>query len=98
VDLPYDGSDPFTDGRDRNIDGTDKRSTANMLQHISAAETIAAASPLPIPTGDPPLCIWHCGLIAAVVNTVVHNNPIDCRPENHFQYMQAGHLDQTMRG
>jgi hypothetical protein len=31
VDLPHNGSDPFTDGRDGNVDETDKRSTVNTL-------------------------------------------------------------------
>jgi hypothetical protein len=45
VDLPRNGSDPFTDGRDGNVDGTDERRAANAPQRASAVETTAAASP-----------------------------------------------------
>jgi hypothetical protein len=69
--------------------GTDERSVVNAPQYISATETIAAASPLPTPTGDPPLCIWYHRLIAAVVNTIVYDDLIDCGPKNHFQYSAA---------
>jgi hypothetical protein len=79
----------FTDGRDRKVDGTDERSAANAPQHASTVETTAAASPQQTPNGDPPLRVWHHRLIAAVVNTIVYDNPIDCRPENHFQYSAA---------
>jgi hypothetical protein len=89
VDLPHDGSDPFTDRRDGNIDGTDERSAANAPQYASAIETTTAALPQQIPNRDPPLHIWHHRLIAAAVNTIVDDDPIDCRPENHFQYSAA---------
>jgi hypothetical protein len=89
VDLPEDRADCTFDGRDGKVDGTDERSTINAPQCISATETTAVASPLPTPTGDPPLRIWHCGLIAAAVNTIVHDDPIDYRPENYFQYSAA---------
>jgi hypothetical protein len=45
VDLPHDGSDPFTDGRDGKVDGTNKSSTANVPQYASAVGTTAAPSP-----------------------------------------------------
>jgi ABC-type Zn2+ transport system substrate-binding protein/surface adhesin len=89
VDLPEDESDSSFDGRDGKVDGTDGKSTVNAPQHVSAAETTAAASPQQTPTGDPPLHIWHRGLIAAAVNTVLHDVPMDCGPENHFQYSAA---------
>jgi hypothetical protein len=89
VDLPQHGSNPFTDGRDGKVDGTDERSAVSMPQHVSAAETTAAASALATPTGDPPLRVWHHGLIAEVVDTILHGVPIDFGPEKHFQYSAA---------
>jgi hypothetical protein len=89
VDLPHNGSDPFTDGRDGKVDGTDKRSAANTPQCASAIETTAAAPPQQTPNRDPPLRVWHHRLIAAVVNTIVYDDPIDCGPETHFQYSAA---------
>jgi hypothetical protein len=89
VDLPRDGSDPFTDARDGKVDGTDERSAANAPQRASAVETTAAASPQQTPNGDPALRVWHRSQIAAAVNTIVYDDPIDCRPENHFQYSAA---------
>jgi hypothetical protein len=89
VDLPHDGSDPFTDGRDGNGDGTDERSTVNARQRASAAETTAVASPQQTPTGDPPLRIWHRELIAAAVDTIVHDAPLDCSPEVIYHYSAA---------
>jgi hypothetical protein len=44
VDLPHDGSDPFTHGRAGKVDGSDGKSTIHMPQYVSTAETIAAAS------------------------------------------------------
>jgi hypothetical protein len=89
VDLPHDGSDPFSNGRDGKVDRTDKSSTANTPQHASAVEITAAALPQQTPNGDPPLGVCHRRLITAVVNTIVYDDLIDCRPENHFQYSAA---------
>jgi hypothetical protein len=86
VDPPNDGNNLSLDGGDGKVDGTDKRSTVNAPQCASATETPAAASPLQTPTGDPRLRIWHLRLIVAAVNIIVHNDLIDCSPENHFQY------------
>jgi hypothetical protein len=89
VDLPEDESDSSFDGRDGKVDRTDGKSTVNAAQCISAAETTAAASPQQTPTGDPPLHLWHRGPIAAAVNTILHDAPMDGSPENHFQYSAA---------
>jgi hypothetical protein len=89
VDLPEDESDSSFDGRGGKVDGTDGKSAVNTLQRVSAAETTAAASPQQTPTGDPPLRIWHRGLITTEVNTVLHDAPMDGSPENHFQYSAA---------
>jgi hypothetical protein len=89
VDLPHDGSDPFTDGRDGKVDGTDERSAANPPQHASAVETTAAPSPQQTPNGDPPLHIWRRELIAAAVNTIVHDAGLDCSPEVIYHYSAA---------
>jgi regulator of replication initiation timing len=89
VDLPHDGSDPFTDGRDGNIDGTDERSAVNAPQRAPATEITAAASPQQTPTGDPLLHIWHHELIAAAIDTIIHDAPMDCRPETIFHYSAA---------
>jgi hypothetical protein len=86
VDLPADESDSSFDGRDSKVDGTDGKSTVNALQHVSAAETKAAASPQQRPTGDPPLRLWDHGLIAAAVNSILRDAPIDGSPGNHFQF------------
>jgi hypothetical protein len=89
VDLPRDGSDPITAGKDGKVDGTDERSAANAPQRVSAAETAAATSPPQQPTGEPPLRLWCRGLIADVVNNVLHDEPIDFGSDNHFQYSAA---------
>jgi hypothetical protein len=89
VDLPEDESDSSFDGRDGKVDGTDGKSALNVLQHVPAAETTAAASPQQTPTGDPPLRIARHGLIAAAVNTILYDAPIDGSPEKHFQYSAA---------
>jgi hypothetical protein len=89
VDLPHDGSDSFTNGRDGKVDGTDERSAANAPQHTSAVGTTAAPSPQQTPNRDPPLCVWCCGLITAVVNTIIHNTPLDCSPEVIYHYAAA---------
>jgi hypothetical protein len=73
VDLPEDESDSSFDGRHGKVAGTNGKSAVNALQGVSAAETKAAASLQQTPTGDPPLHIWHRGLIAAVVNTVLYD-------------------------
>jgi hypothetical protein len=86
VDLPHDGSDPITNGRDGNVDGTDERSAANTPQHASAVGTTAAPSPQQTPNGDHPLCIWCHELIAAAVDTIVHAAPLDCSPEVIYHY------------
>jgi hypothetical protein len=95
VDLPRHGSDPFTDGRDGKVDGTDERSTANAPQHVFAAGTPVAASPPPAPTGEPqwpgepPLRIWHCGLIADVAYAITNEERLQFGHELHFQYSAA---------
>jgi hypothetical protein len=89
VDLPEDESDSSFDGRDSKVDGTDGKSAVNAPQCVSAAETTAAASPQQTPTGDPPLHLWHRGLITATVNSILHDAPMDGSPGNHFQYSAA---------
>jgi hypothetical protein len=89
VDLPCDGSDPFTNGRDRKVDGTDERSAANVPQRVFTVGTPAAASPLPAPTGEPPLRIWHRGLIADIAHAVVNEEQLRFGHELHFQYSAA---------
>jgi hypothetical protein len=89
VNLPKHESDSSFDGRDGKVDGTDGKSAVNALQCISGAETTAAASPQQTPTGDPPLRIWSRGLIAAALNTILDDAPMDSSPENHFQYSAA---------
>jgi hypothetical protein len=86
VDLPHDGSDPFTDGRDGKVDGTDERSAANTPQRTSAVGTTATPSPQQTPNGDPPLHVWRRELIAAAVDTIVHDAPMDCLPEVIYHY------------
>jgi hypothetical protein len=89
VDLPEDESDSSFDGRDGKPDGTDGKSAVNAPQRVFAAETTAAASSQRTPTGDPPLHLWYRGLITAVVNTILHDAPMDGGPEKHFQYSTA---------
>jgi hypothetical protein len=89
VDLSEDESDSSFDGRDGKDDGTDGKSAVNAFQRVSAAESTAAASPQQTPTRDPPLRIWHRGLIAATVNTVLHGAPMAGGPANHSQYSAA---------
>jgi hypothetical protein len=86
VDLPHDRSDPFTDGRDGKVDGTDERSAANAPQHASAVGTTAAPSPQQTPNRDPLLHIWCHELITAAVNTIVHDAPLDCSPKVIYHY------------
>jgi hypothetical protein len=89
LDLPHDGSDPFADGTDGNVDRTDERSAVNVPQCTSATEIIAAASPDQTPTRDPLLRIWHHELIAAMVDTIVHEAPLDCSPKVIYHYSAA---------
>jgi hypothetical protein len=89
VDLPEDECDSSFDGRDGKVDGTDGKSAVNTPRHVSAAETTAEVSPQQTPTGDPPLHIWHRRLIAAAVNTILYDAPMDFGPRNHFQYSAA---------
>jgi hypothetical protein len=95
VDLPRDGSDPFTDGRDGKVDGTDARSAANAPQRVFTVGTPAAASPLPAPTGapqwptEPALRMWHCGLIADVAYAITNEEWLQFGHELHFQYSAA---------
>jgi hypothetical protein len=86
VDLPHDGSDPFTNGRDGKVDGTDERSAASAPQCTSAVGTTAAPSPQQTPNGDPPLHVWQRELIAAAVDTIVYDAPLDCSPEVIYYY------------
>jgi hypothetical protein len=104
VDLPHNGSDPFTDGRDGKVDGTDKRSAANVPQCTSTIGITAAPSPQQTPNGDPPLCIWCCELIAAAVDTIVHNAPLDYSPEVIYHYsatslcaVEQAHIETQLR-
>jgi hypothetical protein len=86
VDLPHDGSDPFTDGRAGKVDGSDGKSTVNAPQCVSAAETTAAASPQPPPdvATDHP---WQERLAreatAAYIGTLARG------PDNTFEYSAA---------
>jgi regulator of replication initiation timing len=89
VDPPNDGNNLSLDGGDGKVDGTDERSAANMPQRVSAADTTAVASPSQTPSGDPPLRIWHRELIAAAVDTIVHDAPLDCSPEAIYHYSAA---------
>jgi hypothetical protein len=89
VDLPHDGSDPFTDGRDGKVDGSDGKSTVNAPIHVFTAGTPAAASPPPAPTGEPALRIWHRGLIADVTHAILHEEQMQFGHELHFQYSAA---------
>jgi hypothetical protein len=52
VDLPHDGSNPVTDGRDEKIDGSDGKSAGNALIRVFTAGTPAAAPPSQIPTDE----------------------------------------------
>jgi hypothetical protein len=89
VDLPHDGSDPFTDGRDGKVDGSDGKNAVNMPIHVFTAGTPAAASPPPAPTGEPPLRVWRHGLIADVTHAVLHEERMQFGHELHFQYSAA---------
>jgi hypothetical protein len=89
VDPPNDGNNYSLNGGDGKVDGTDERSTVNMSQYTSTIETTAAALLQQTLNGDPPPHVWYCRLITAVVNTIVHNDPMDYRPENYFQYSAA---------
>jgi hypothetical protein len=73
VDLPHDGSDPSTNGRDGKVDGSDGKSAVNAPQRVSATETTAAASTQPPPDMAPDHS-WHEDLareaIAAYIGTL----------------------------
>jgi hypothetical protein len=86
---PNDGNSLSLDGGDGKVDGTDARSAVNMPQCVAAAEITAAASPQQTATGDPPLHVWRRELIAAAIDTIVHDAPMDCRPEAIFHYYAA---------
>jgi regulator of replication initiation timing len=89
VDPPNDGNDLSLDGGDGKVDGTDERSAVNAPQRVFTAGTPAAASPSQTPSGDSPLRIWRCELIAAAVDTIVHDGPLDCSPEAIYHYTAA---------
>jgi hypothetical protein len=89
VDSPSDGNNLSLDGGDGKVDGTDERSTVNAPQRASALQTTAAASPQQTPRGDPPLRVWHHELIAAAIDTIVHDAPMDCGPEAIFHCSAA---------
>jgi hypothetical protein len=76
VDLPNDKSDPFTDGRDEKVDGSDGKGAVNAPIHVFTVGTPAAAPPSQTPSGDPPMRIWHRRLIAEAVGTIVYSDPI----------------------
>jgi hypothetical protein len=48
-----------------------------------------AASPLPAPTGEPPLHVWRCGLIADIAYAMVNEEQLRFGHELHFQYSTA---------
>jgi hypothetical protein len=89
VDLPHDGSDPFTDGRDGNVDGSDGKSAVNAPIHVFTVGTPAAASPPPAPTGEPPLRVWRRGLIADITHAIPHEERMQFGHELHCQYSAA---------
>jgi hypothetical protein len=89
VDLPHDGSDPITDGRDGKVDGSDDKSTVNAPMRVFTAGIPAAASPPPAPTGEPPLRVWCCGLIADVAYAITNEEQLHFGHEPHFQYSAA---------
>jgi hypothetical protein len=86
VDLPHDGSDPFTDGRDGKVDGSDGKSAVNAPQRISAAETTAAASTQPPPNAAPDHS-WHERLAREA--TAAYIGTLERGPENTFEYSAA---------
>jgi hypothetical protein len=60
-----------------------------MPQCASAIGTTAAPSPQQTPNGDPPLHVWCHELIAAAVDTIVYDAPLDCSPEVIYHYSAA---------
>jgi paraquat-inducible protein B len=86
VDLPHDGSDPFTDGRDGKVDGSDGKSTVNTPQRVSAAETTAAAS-TQLPPDVAPDHSWHEQLVREA--TAAYLGILKRGPKNTFEYSAA---------
>jgi hypothetical protein len=86
MDLPHDGSDPFTDGRAGNVDGSDGKSTVNAPQCVSATETTAVASTQPPPDMAPDQS-WHEQLVREAIAAYI--GTLKKGPENTFEYSAA---------
>jgi hypothetical protein len=83
VDLPHDGSEPFTHERAGKVDGSDGQSTVNTPQCVSATETTAAASTQPPPNMALDKS-WYEQLAREAI--AVYIGTLKKGPENTFEY------------
>jgi hypothetical protein len=91
VDLPEDGSNSTFDGRDGQVDESDRFSDGNTLQRVPSA---ASEAPPPPPRytddyGETPVRKWRKELMNAGVRAHVFGAEIDCSAENILQYCIA---------
>jgi regulator of replication initiation timing len=91
VDLPDDGSDSTSDGRDGKVDESDGFSTGNTLQRAPSA---ASEAPPPPPRyadeyGESPVRKWRTELVNVGVRAHVFGAEIDGSAENILQYCAA---------
>jgi hypothetical protein len=95
VDLPNDKSDPFTNGRDEKVDGSEEKGAVNAPVRVFTAGTPAAAPPPPAPPGEPqwpgepPLRVWRRELIQDVAYAITNRERLQFGHELHFQYSAA---------
>jgi hypothetical protein len=91
VDLPEDGSNSTSDGRDGKVDESGGFSDGNTLQRAPSAAS-EAPSPPPRHTTDhreSPVRKWRQELVNDGVRAYVFGAEIDCSAENILQYCPA---------
>jgi hypothetical protein len=91
VDLPEDGSNSTSDGRDGKVDESDGFSAGNTLQ---GAPSAASEAPPPPPryttdNGELPVRKWRMEMVNDGVRAHVFAAEIDCSAENILQYCVA---------
>jgi hypothetical protein len=91
VDLPEDGSNSTSDGRDGKVDESDGFSDGNTLQ---CAPSAASEAPSPPPRhttdhGESPVRKWRQELVNNGVRAYVFGAEIHCSAENILQYCAA---------
>jgi hypothetical protein len=91
VDLPEHRSNCTSDGRDRQVDESDRFSARNTLQHMPSTTPAVSPPPARYTTdyGASPVRKWDKELVKKGVRTYIWGEEIDCRPDNILQYCIA---------